>query len=54
MEETGCKGKQYFFPLRIAMFGSSSGPDIPMLLGILGKEEALIRIQAAKQLGVQQ
>ncbi len=34
----GIKGKAYFFPLRLALFGSSSGPNIPVLLDILGVE----------------
>ena len=39
------KGKNYYFPLRLSMFGSVHGPEIPMLIDILGKEEAMKRIK---------
>lgn len=42
----GIKGKKYFFPLRISLFGSSHGPDIPKLFAILGKEESLKRFNS--------
>ena len=41
----GVKGKKYFFPLRISLFGSSHGPDIPKLFAILGKEETVARMR---------
>jgi len=34
--ELGLKGKQLFFPLRIALFGDCHGPDIPTLIDIYG------------------
>lgn len=43
-KELGIKGKNYFFPLRIALFGDCHGPDIPMLLDIFGKNETLNRL----------
>ena len=43
--ELGIKGKAYFFPLRLALFGNSSGPNIPILLDILGKEESKKRLE---------
>lgn len=43
----GIKGKKYFFPLRISLFGSSQGPDIPKLFEILGKEGSLERLNSA-------
>ncbi len=44
-KDTGIKGKNYFFPLRIALFGDCHGPDIPMLFDILGKNESINRLQ---------
>ncbi|MDD4155193.1 MAG: glutamate--tRNA ligase [Candidatus Cloacimonetes bacterium] len=45
IKETGIKGKNYFFPIRLALFGDCHGPDIPMLLDILGKEETINRLK---------
>ncbi len=42
----GVKGKAYFFPLRLALFGNSSGPNIPVLLDILGVEETKNRLKS--------
>lgn len=39
------KGKKYFFPLRISLFGSSHGPDIPKLFNVLGKEGTVNRMK---------
>ncbi|MBI9030396.1 glutamate--tRNA ligase [bacterium] len=44
-KELGIKGKKYFFPLRISLFGSSHGPDIPKLFAILGKNETIQRME---------
>jgi len=41
----GIKGKKYFFPLRISLFGASHGPDIPKLFAILGKDETIARME---------
>ncbi len=49
-EELGVKGKNFFFPLRLAMFGNGHGPDIPTLIDILGKDDALKRLKTAHQL----
>jgi nondiscriminating glutamyl-tRNA synthetase len=46
-EELGIKGKNLYFPLRIALYGSGHGPDIWTLYDILGKEEVLNRFQMA-------
>lgn len=45
-EETGLKGKNLYFPLRLALFGDVHGPDIPMIIDILGKEEAIARLKS--------
>ena len=44
-EITGVKGKDLYAPLRISLFGEVHGPDIPLLIGILGIDETIIRIQ---------
>jgi len=45
-EELEVKGKNLYFPLRIALFGSGHGPDIWVLYNILGKEEVINRFNA--------
>jgi len=38
------KGKDLFFPVRIALYGDSRGPDIPHIFSILGRDETLNRL----------
>lgn len=42
-EATGAKGKNLYFPLRLALFGSVHGPELPLIIDILGKEKAVKR-----------
>jgi nondiscriminating glutamyl-tRNA synthetase len=44
---TSCKGKSLFHPLRVALTGRASGPELEILLPILGKEECLRRLELA-------
>ena len=44
MSELGIKGKNYYFPLRIALYGKSHGPEIPVLVENLGVAESLRRL----------
>ena len=44
-EITGVKGKDLYAPLRISLFGEAHGPDIPLLIGILGVDETIVRIK---------
>ncbi|SMB84446.1 glutamyl-tRNA synthetase [Desulfonispora thiosulfatigenes DSM 11270] len=37
-KETGIKGKKLFMPLRVAVTGRTHGPEIDMLITVLGKE----------------
>ena len=37
-------GKELFQPIRIALYGSPAGPDLPIIFSILGLEETLIRL----------
>lgn len=48
--ELGIKGKQYYHPLRLALVNQGSGPDIPTLIDILGKEESISRLRKALEL----
>lgn len=42
-EKTGRKGKALFMPLRLALTGRDSGPELADLLPLLGREETLAR-----------
>jgi glutamyl-tRNA synthetase len=44
---TGTKGRELFHPLRLALTGRDSGPEMAGLLGRIGKDRALSRLKAA-------
>jgi len=44
--ETGRKGKPLFLPLRRALTGLDHGPDMSLLLPLIGQDEALRRLQS--------
>ncbi|MDY6914850.1 MAG: glutamate--tRNA ligase family protein, partial [Candidatus Cloacimonadota bacterium] len=44
-KETGVNGKNLYMPLRIALYGDFHGPEIPELIQILGKAEAIDRMK---------
>ena len=44
-EELGIKGKDLYFPLRLALFGNVHGPELPVIFDILDKNEILKRFQ---------
>ena len=44
---TGKKGRELFHPLRLALTGRESGPEMAPLLAAMGKERALRRLEAA-------
>ncbi len=44
--ELGIKGKNFYFPIRLALFGNCHGPDIPTLIDILGRDESIKRLKA--------
>lgn len=46
-EDTGAKGRNLFMPLRIALTGMNHGPEMAKLLPLIGKDEALSRLQRA-------
>ena len=43
--EIGIEGRDLFFPVRIALYGDSKGPDIPLIFSILGRKETLRRLE---------
>jgi glutamyl-tRNA synthetase len=45
--QSGRTGKALFLPLRLALTGLSSGPEMAALLPLIGKQEALTRLRAA-------
>ncbi len=45
MKTMGLKGKKFYFPLRLALFGNTHGPDIPTIIDILGRDESVERLQ---------
>ncbi len=47
-KEKGIKGKNLFMGTRVVITGQNHGPDIPMVISLLGKEKALSRIEEAK------
>jgi glutamyl-tRNA synthetase len=46
-EATGRKGKALFLPLRLALTGRASGPDMHALLPLIGEDEARSRLSRA-------
>lgn len=46
-QETGAKGKGLFFPLRASITGRLHGPELKIALPLIGKAEALKRIDAS-------
>jgi glutamyl-tRNA synthetase len=45
--ETGRTGKALFRPLRLALTGRESGPEMAALLPLIGRDEAIARLRAA-------
>ncbi|MGQ0588412.1 MAG: glutamate--tRNA ligase [Sphingosinicella sp.] len=46
-ESTGRSGKTLFRPLRLALTGRESGPEMAVLLPLIGRDEAIVRLSAA-------
>jgi glutamyl-tRNA synthetase len=46
-ESTGKKGRELFHPLRLALTGRESGPEMAGILQRMGKERAIRRLEAA-------
>ena len=45
------KGKDLFFPIRLAIWGDVHGPDIGLIIKILEKEKSLERLHRALNYG---
>ncbi|MCF7858451.1 MAG: glutamate--tRNA ligase [Candidatus Cloacimonetes bacterium] len=43
-QELGIKGKNLYPPLRLALYGSEHGPELPTIMDILGKEKVITRL----------
>jgi glutamyl-tRNA synthetase len=46
-EATGRKGRSLFHPLRLALTGRESGPEMAPLLTLIGRDRAIARLRAA-------
>ncbi|NLM03524.1 MAG: glutamate--tRNA ligase [Clostridiales bacterium] len=44
-KEEGYKGPKLFKPIRVALTGSAQGPDLPLIMQIMGRENLLSRIE---------
>ena len=45
-DELDIKGKDLFFPMRLAIYGECKGPDIPTIYNILGHNEIISRLNS--------
>lgn len=46
-KELGLKGKDLYWPIRVALSGSNKGPDLGLIISLLGKEKVKERIEKA-------
>ncbi len=46
-QRTGRSGKSLFLPLRLALTGRSSGPEMAPLVALIGRQQCISRLQAA-------
>ncbi|GJL93610.1 MAG: glutamate--tRNA ligase 1 [Hyphococcus sp.] len=47
-EKTGAKGKNLFMPLRLALTGEKRGPEMAVMLPLIGSEKARARLQGMR------
>ncbi len=47
--KTGRKGKELFMPVRLALTGMDHGPELKVLLPLIGRERAAKRLKGAKE-----
>jgi glutamyl-tRNA synthetase len=45
---TGAKGRALFHPLRLALTGQESGPELKTLLPLIGRDRALARLEGKR------
>jgi len=43
-EKTGCKGRELFLPLRVALTGMQHGPEMSHVVAFLGREGVMVRL----------
>ncbi len=48
-EDLGCKGKDLFLPLRLALSGLDYGPELRLLLPLIGRDRVLQRLKGKKE-----
>lgn len=46
-KELGCKGKELYWPIRVALSGTTHGPDLGAIITILGQKRLQSRLEAA-------
>ena len=46
-KELALKGKDLYWPLRVALSGSNKGPDLGLIISLLGKDKVKARIERA-------
>ena len=44
-ENTGCKGRELFLPLRVALTGAQHGPEMSHVIDFLGREGVALRLE---------
>ena len=49
-KNTGIKGKDLWMPVRAAMTGLTEGPELPLVIDILGKDKILKFLKQAMEL----
>jgi len=49
-QETGLKGKHLWLPVRVALTGELHGPDLPIVLEILGKNRCIKLLESAQKM----
>jgi len=52
-ERTGCKGRNLFMPLRVALSGAVHGPEMSAVVGFLGEDGVKARIEDACKICMQ-
>lgn len=49
-EQLNLKGKDFYFPFRLALYGNTHGPDIHKIINAIGLEETIKRLETANSL----
>lgn len=46
-QETGIKGKALWMPIRVGLTGQTHGPDLPLIVEVLGRDKCIARMEQA-------